>query len=286
MPNRTGRALSGRTPAGRTPAGSNVVETAARVRLPGGELEYTLRRSRRARQVRLTIDPARGVIAVVPGTRTSEARARALVEPFIVEREAWLRDHLERQAAARAAATTAGAVADGASLRYLGESHRLRVVPAPGRARRSTVERAGDADGDLLVVTLATPDRRPLAVVLEAWLRARARDAIDRAICRQAPALGVTPASVTIRDTRSRWGSASRARRLSFSWRLVLAPPAVLETVVVHELAHLRVFGHGPEFWDLVASRLPDHVARRRWLRAHAAELHGALAEAPPGTPD
>jgi len=82
---------------------------------------------------------------------------------------------------------------------------------------------------------------------------------------------------VTVRDTRSRWGSASRARRLSFSWRLVLAPPDVLETVAVHELAHLRVFGHGPGFWALVASRRPDHVAQRRWLRTHAAELHAAL---------
>jgi predicted metal-dependent hydrolase len=87
----------------------------------------------------------------------------------------------------------------------------------------------------------------------------------------------VTPARVTVRDTRSRWGSASRAGRLSFSWRLVLAPPGVLETVAIHELAHLRVFGHGPNFWALVAGRMPDHVARRRWLRTHAAELHAAL---------
>jgi predicted metal-dependent hydrolase len=58
----------------------------------------------------------------------------------------------------------------------------------------------------------------------------------------------------------------------------VLAPPGVLETVAVHELAHLRIFGHGPSFWALVAGRIPDHVAQRRWLRAHAAELHAALA--------
>ena len=61
--------------------------------------------------------------------------------------------------------------------------------------------------------------------------------------------------------------------------RLVLAPPEALETVVVHELAHLRVFGHGPRFWAVVAeSRRPDHVAWRRWLRTHSLELHGALA--------
>jgi len=64
---------------------------------------------------------------------------------------------------------------------------------------------------------------------------------------------------------------------LAFSWRLVLAPPEALETVVVHELAHLRVFGHGPRFWAVVAERRPDHAVWRRWLRDHSTELHGAL---------
>jgi predicted metal-dependent hydrolase len=61
------------------------------------------------------------------------------------------------------------------------------------------------------------------------------------------------------------------------SWRLVLAPPEALETVVVHELAHLRVFGHGPRFWALVAGRRPNHLADRAWLRHHSHELHAAL---------
>ncbi len=108
----------------------------------------------------------------------------------------------------------------------------------------------------------------------------RAREAVEAAIARHAGPLGVTPAAVAVRDTRSRWGSASRQGRLMLAWRLVLAPPAVLETVVVHELAHLRVFGHGPAFWDLVATRVPDHAVHRRWLRTHAAELHAALGTA------
>jgi predicted metal-dependent hydrolase len=69
-----------------------------------------------------------------------------------------------------------------------------------------------------------------------------------------------------------------------FSWRLVLAPPSSLETVVVHELAHLRVFGHGPAFWALVASRRPSHLADRAWLRRNSHALHAALdpVEQPP----
>lgn len=255
------------------------VETVAHARLPGGELAYTLRRSARAQHLRVTIDSRRGVIATVPGIRMAEARARALVEPFLAEREAWLRRHLARHAASAARLAAAGPVRDGSVLRYRGEPHRVRVVAGSRSRRRTRVERVGGDDEDQLVVTLAATERRGLPAILEAWLRVRARDALDAAIARHAPALGATPARVTVRDTRSRWGSASRAGRLSFSWRLVLAPPAVLETVAVHELAHLRVFGHGPGFWALVAARVPDHVARRRWLRTHAAELHAALAE-------
>jgi predicted metal-dependent hydrolase len=146
------------------------------------------------------------------------------------------------------------------------------------------VERSGGEDRDELIIRLASRDRRAPVVVLESWLRARAGDAIDRAVAVHAPALRVSPARITLRDPRTRWGSATRERALSFSWRLVLAPPAALETVVVHELAHLRVFGHGPGFWDLVAVQRPDHLAWRRWLRAHSHELHAAL-DAPADQP-
>jgi hypothetical protein len=177
----------------------------------------------------------------------------------------------------RAELAARGGLTDGARIRYRGELHRLRIVPADPGVRRSSVVRAGEVDGDELLVRLATRDRDTVAAVLEAWFRDRARAAIDAAVARHAAAFGVSPAAITVRDQRSRWGSASRKARLSFSWRLVLAPPEALETVVIHELAHLRVFGHGPRFWALVASRRPDHLTWRRWLRRHSYELHAAL---------
>ena len=255
------------------------VESPAVARLPGGDLPYTLRRSGRASRLRVTIDPRRGVIATVPGVRTGEAAARALVEPFLAEREAWIRRHVARQEASAERAAASGGARDGGVLLYRGQLHRIRVVPGPARSRRSHVQRVGDDLEDVLLVTLSPSERRPPAAVLEAWLRVRARDAVEAAIARHAGPLGVAPAAIAVRDTRSRWGSASRQGRVMLAWRLVLAPPAVLETVVVHELCHLRVFGHGPRFWDLVATRVPDHATHRRWLRTHAAELHAALAE-------
>ncbi|HET9521412.1 MAG TPA: SprT family zinc-dependent metalloprotease [Candidatus Limnocylindrales bacterium] len=239
---------------------------------------YTLRRSARSRRMRVTIDPNRGlVVTVPPETRRGWARPEGEIERFLREREGWIRRHLDRQASQRAELSARGGLRDGASLRYRGELHTLRVAAAPSGVRRSSVSRVGGAERDELHASMAGRDRRTLAAVLEAWFRDRARLAIDAEVARHAAALGVDPAAVTIRDQRSRWGSASRQRRLSFSWRLVLAPPEALETVVVHELAHLRVFGHGPAFWSLVASRRADHLTWRRWLRTHSLELHGAL---------
>jgi hypothetical protein len=246
--------------------------------LPAGRLEYVLRRSARSRGLRVTIDPARGVVVSVPlAARRGWARPEGDIERFLGEREGWIRRHLARQARQREAVADRGGIRDGATFRYLGELHHLRIVRGGTSVRRSTVERIGSDDVDELVIQVASRDRRAPVAVLEAWLRARASEAIERAVAVHAPALGVSPERITLRDPRTRWGSATRKRTLSFSWRLVLAPPEALETVAIHELAHLRVFGHGPRFWALVAANRPDHVAWRRWLRAHSHELHAAL---------
>ncbi|MEP6638095.1 MAG: SprT family zinc-dependent metalloprotease [Chloroflexota bacterium] len=261
-----------------------VTETPSVARLPGGPLPYTLRRSPRSRGLRVVIHPDRGVVVTVPlaGRRGWSDPTRS-VQDFLGEREAWLRRHLARQAHDQAELAARGGLRDGAVLRFRGELHRLRLVPARPGLRRSTVERIGGAEEDELIVHVAPADRRSTAEVLEAWLKPRARAAIQHEIRRHAVALGVTPAATSVRDQRTRWGSASRQGRLAFSWRLILAPPEALETVVIHELAHLRVFGHGPRFWAVVASRRPDHKVWRRWLHDHSAELHGALDDAPLG---
>ncbi len=248
--------------------------------LPGGRIAYVLRRSARSRGLRVTIDPGRGVLVSVPlPSRRGWAHPERDIERFLAEREPWLRRHLARHERQRQVMAARGGIEDGAEFRYLGELHRLRIVAGGASIRRSTVERSGAEDRDELVIRLATRDRRAPASVLESWLRDRNAEAIDRAVLAHAAAIGVTPLRVSLRDPRTRWGSATRERTLSFSWRLILAPPAALETVVIHELAHLRVFGHGPRFWALVAAHRPDHLTWRRWLRAHSHELHAALDE-------
>ena len=214
-------------------------------------------------------------MSVPPPTRRGWAHPEARIAAFLRDREPWIRRHLERRDREAAELAARGGLADGATLRFRGELHGLRVAAASGG--RSTVARIVTPDGFELRVGLAPRDADRIDRVLEGWLRDQARLAIDATVADHATALDARPAAISLRDPKSRWGSASRQGRLMFSWRLVLAPPEALETVVVHELAHLRVFGHGPRFWAVVASRRPDHLVWRRWLRTHSLELHGAL---------
>jgi hypothetical protein len=123
---------------------------------------------------------------------------------------------------------------------------RERQVPRLGLASVALTERQGRSAARALVEVLAAPE---------------------------ASALGVSYERIAIRDQRTRWGSCSSRGTLSFNWRLVLAPPEVMDYVVVHELCHLRHPDHSPRFWRLVEERRPGFAAQRTWLREHGAEL-------------
>lgn len=256
-------------------AATTPFESVEHIRLDGRSLPYVLRRSPRARGLRLTIDARRGlVVSMPPPTRRGWANPNGRVDGFLREREGWILRHLGRLERERAEVERVGGI------HYLGIVHRIRVVAGLRGLPLSAVERVGADAADELVVTMRPGERRSLERILESWFRERAADAISRALGAYAPALGVAPTSVTLRDPRTRWGSASRDGRLMFSWRLILAPPASLETVVVHELAHLRVMGHGPRFWGLVAKLRANHLADRAWLRRHSHLVHAALDSA------
>ncbi len=128
-----------------------------------------------------------------------------------------------------------------------------------------------------LVVERAPHERRTTAELLEAWLRDLARDRIGERLGRRAVEMDLEVDRLRIADQRTRWGSASRSGTLSFNWRLVMAPPSILDYVVVHELAHVRVSGHGRKFWQLVEKHYPEPAVARRWLRVNHDELRHAL---------
>ncbi|MFL5713233.1 MAG: YgjP-like metallopeptidase domain-containing protein, partial [Chloroflexota bacterium] len=134
-------------------------ETPAVAPLPGGALAYTLRRSSRSRGLRVVIHPDRGVVVTVPAAgRRGWSDPERHVTSFLAEREPWLRRHLERMARDRAELVARGGLRDGATIRFRGEIHRLRVVPAATARRRSSVERVGGTDEDELIVRVAPAD--------------------------------------------------------------------------------------------------------------------------------
>jgi predicted metal-dependent hydrolase len=113
-------------------------------------------------------------------------------------------------------------------------------------------------------------DHRP---ALERWFRRQAREEIAPRLDRATALTGKRYAGLTIRGQRTRWASCSATGAMSFNWRLLLAPEAVLDYVVWHEVCHLDVHDHSPRFWSLLAERCPDYARHARWLRRHGATL-------------
>ncbi|MHB1537410.1 MAG: M48 family metallopeptidase [Solirubrobacteraceae bacterium] len=212
-------------------------------------IEYTVRRSTRARRVSVKVDAHAGVEVVLPQRAPERAAAAAVRElrPWIERRERE-RERTRAQLAARAG-----------SVPYLGEL--LTLVPQDGRSR---VRR----DGDRLLVPQADP--KP---ALERFYRASARREIGGRLDAAAASVGERYASLSIRCQRTRWASCSASGAMSFNWRLVLAPEPVLAYVIWHEICHLSVRDHSPRFWALLAERRPSWRAERDWLRANGQTL-------------
>jgi predicted metal-dependent hydrolase len=213
------------------------------------ELAYTVRRSPRARRVRVCVDPHSGVQVVLPQRATGREAAAAVAE---------LRPWIERRLAEAAAARARLAGAPG-TVPYLGSTLRVRTEDGRTRVHR--------CDGELLV-----PAADPRAA-LERWYRRAARAEVARRLAPATAALGRRHAGLTIRNQRTRWGSCSANGTMSFNWRLLLAPETVLDYVVWHEACHLVVMDHSRRFWSLLERHRPGYRMPRRWLRANGAAL-------------
>jgi predicted metal-dependent hydrolase len=211
--------------------------------------EYRIRRSDRARRVRVSVDGAGEVEVVLPRRAPERHAAEAVRElaPWIERR---------RRAAARAAAEIARTPG---TVPYLGEILHLR--PERGRTR---VHRRGD------VLLVPAGDAR---AALERWYRRQARAEIAPRLDAATARAGTRYTGLTIRGQRTRWASCSSKGAMSFNWRLLLAPPAVLDYVVEHEVCHLEVLDHSPRFWALLEARVPDWREHARWLRRYGATL-------------
>ncbi|MCB1151737.1 M48 family metallopeptidase, partial [bacterium] len=158
---------------------------------------------------------------------------------------------------------------DGATLPVLGEPRRLELRPLPAGRSRARVT----LTDDVLRAELPAPDLLDPRPALRRWLRRQARSHLEARVAHLAAQHDFDPRKVIVGERRSRWGSCSSSGTLSFCDRLILAPPAVIDAVVCHELCHLRHMNHGPRFRALVRRLCPDHDRHMRWLRDHHDDL-------------
>ena len=220
--------------------------------LPGSPpVEIVLKRSARARRFSLRVSRLDGRVTLSLPARAREAEAMA----FARAQEEWLRETL-------AGMPVRAGVGIGSVIPV--EGRLLRLVPGTGRGVR--------VEGEALLIP---GDPAQAGVRAGAFLKALARDRLVAASDRHAAVIGRQVARVTLRDTRSRWGSCAADGALMYSWRLVMAPPAVLDYVAAHEVAHLVEMNHSPRFWAVVERLYPGWQVQRKWLHTEGQALHG-----------
>ena len=214
---------------------------------PQGPIEIAVREHARQKRLRLHVRSGEVLLTVPPRT------SRPTIDSFLAAQRNWIAATVERQLAGE----TLGLRRRGVVWR-LGEPLAL-VVGGGARPRLHGRRLHVAADG--------------AEAAIEAWYRAETRRVASAAIAAESRSLRVTVSRLRIADQRSRWGSASPRGTISLSWRLLLAPPAVFDYVVVHELCHLHELNHSPRFWALVAAARPGYREQKRWLARHGAEL-------------
>ncbi len=213
---------------------------------PGTEIE--IRRSSRARRMSLRVSSLDGRVTLTLPPRVGTREAQKFAE----SKAGWIAQALE-------GLHRPVQVAIGTRLPVDGTER--SIIAGQGRSAR------------LLRASISAPEDRTGVVVL-ALLKALARDRLTEAVDLYADRLGREAGRLTLRDTRSRWGSCTHEGNLMFSWRLILAPPEVLGYVAAHEVAHLEHMDHSPDFWRVVGEISPGYEPWRAWLRREGPGLH------------
>jgi predicted metal-dependent hydrolase len=206
----------------------------------------------RARHVSVRIDPTRREAVATAPTHRHLKHAMA----FASERAGWIAHEL-------ALLPSYITLLPGAQVPLRGEM--MNLVYEHGRG-------APRVEGDRLIVP--APDMALFEMRLLRFLKSEAKSDLEARVAHHAATLGVRPARLQVKELRSRWGSCSADGVLAFSWRVVMAPPYVLDYLAAHEVAHLLEMNHSRRFWAQVAKCIPNYESGRAWLHEHGMALH------------
>ena len=235
------------------------------IEIAGGQLPLTVRQNPRAKRMIMRIAPGGGgLVVTVP-----RGMPNRKVREFLDRHRGWVEERVSRAPGRVAIAPGAVIPVRGVPtlLTHRGGRQVTQLEPLPGGAGDAHVS---NAPQQLLVG--GTPEHFSRRVF--DYLRKEARRDLEAAVKSHAATVGLEPRAITIKDTTSRWGSCSSDRRLAFSWRIVMAPPHVLDYLAAHEVAHFREMNHGPKFWALCRKLCPDMEAGKVWLKRNGSGLH------------
>lgn len=228
--------------------------------LPDGKtLSYQLIQSRR-KSLTIEIKPDRSVLVRAPQFLTKK-----WIDHAVTDKAAWIRKHVAEMQTQQ---TPEKQYKDGESFFYRGVEYRLKFS-GYGCGKKAEVW----LEDACLCVRGAEPGSKEVPELLRSWYRERAAEMLCGRVAFYAPLLQVEPGTLRVKEQKSRWGSCSGKGNLNFNWKLIMAPPEVLDYVVVHELCHLIHMNHSREFWRQVERIMPDYDRYRRWLKEHGQQL-------------
>jgi predicted metal-dependent hydrolase len=230
---------------------------------------YSLRRSQRAKTTRIVVKTDK--IEVVAPPHVSEFRIKA----FVTAQQVWIEQALQR-VASRASNVDSLAPADyvdGALIPYQG-SHLPLSIKATS-AKTLKVQLLPDSRFLVYLPVSVEPNQSSerIRLALQQWMKQQSRQLAQRIIDKHSTRFALHPRSLKIKTQKSRWGSCGPHDDINLNWLLILAPPIIMEYVVIHELCHIRHKNHSREFWSLVGQHMPEYLQHRRWLRQHGAGL-------------
>ena len=233
--------------------------------LDGQTISYIVRRSAKAKHIRLDVRSETGLTVVIPNSYN----ARYIPDLLEAKRE-WILCKLAKYGRFRSHKIE-NELKSGDILPYLGQD--LEVVKRQNHGTGDSVR----LQRNKLIIVLRAENGR-LDLLVEQWYRMQAAELIRGKVEKAGTRFGLTYNRIIIRGQKTRWGSCSRKGNLSFNWKLIMAPEPVIDYVIVHELAHLKEMNHTKRFWGLVAEHCPRWREHKKWLKDHGAELAARLS--------
>ena len=228
---------------------------------------YAIRRSQRATNTRIVVMP--GKIEVVAPAKVSEHR----IHQFVQAKQQWIVLALAKIEAKtlQHKSFAPASYSHGAEIPYQGGTYKLAVRPT--KLKRIKIELLDEFIAHVPEALIVKDHSEDIKGALIHWMKQQSKLHVEQLVKQHADKKQLFPQAIRIKTQKSRWGSCGIHNDININWLLIMAPPEVLEYVVVHELCHIRVRNHSAHFWALVGEHLPDYKSRRHWLKKHGNSL-------------